>query len=202
MDRGTGKLISNPEVLVLIYNCGYKEISYYNNRYQKFESFHALNTKELDVLEKIFINDSLREEQIIPKEIYSYLDINNFSFIVKSKVMELPFLVNNSVKMIKIKLPDLFFRIKNNSLIVMVLKGNVLYDNPLPNTLDSNIICLGNADLSFERENVLSKKIEMIKDTYFNSSFTNYNKDDEALESWFNLKRINYKKLKKNGILH
>ena len=111
--------ITEPQRLVLIYQDGYVEIAKYIKSEEKFSHFETLNEKESETIRGLILKKEDKIFQEIPKEVDKYMDINNFSFIVKSHRRKLPFLKYTKEEKktyVDITLPDLYFLIKNNQI--------------------------------------------------------------------------------------
>ena len=187
---------SLPSRLIILYDNGYKEIAKYDYKNDKFNHFEIFNEYDNEILNHILLNKESLIRQVMTKEVVDYLDINNFSFLVKKHRRELPFSKyskDDKVTRVEITLPDLMFIINNNKIHCYVSRLGKLYYNPLPNITNDNI-CLGTADRSFEKKDILSEKIEKIKYTFFESTFS-HEINFDILQSWFDGKP-NYKLLR------
>lgn len=178
--------ITEPQRLVLIYQDGYVEIAKYIKSEEKFSHFETLNEKESETIRGLILKKEDKIFQEIPKEVDKYMDINNFSFIVKSHRRKLPFLKYTKEEKktyVDTTLPNLYFLIKNNQIYPYVSHRNKIYYNPLPNITADNL-CMGTADRSYIKEHILKKKIELIKSSFFESTFSHEIKFN-LLQSWF-----------------
>lgn len=187
---------SLPSRLIILYDNGYKEIAKYDYKNDKFNHFEIFNEDDNEILNHILLKKESLIRQVMTKEVVDYLDINNFSFLVKKHRRELPFSKyskDDKVTRVEITLPDLMFIINNNKIHCYVSRLGKLYYNPLPNITNDNI-CLGTADRSFEKKDILSEKIEKIKYTFFESTFS-HEINFDILQSWFDGKP-NYKLLR------
>jgi hypothetical protein len=196
---GKENISSNPASLIIIYTDGYSEVAKYSDTEKKFKEFKIITQDELEELKSI-IGINKNTEQLMPRNIVSYKDINNFSFIIKRGWQNLKFskFLNKETneyeyKEISTYLPDLYVKVVHNELYFLVKKNNKLYKNPLPNNFSNGSFCIGSADKSFITEQVLSEKVELIIRMYIDSIFS-HKVNHEVLDDWFNGK-INYKKL-------
>lgn len=196
---GKEKISTTPASLIIIYTDGYSEVAKYSDTERKFKEFKIITQDELEELKNIIgINKNL--EQLIPKNIVSYKDINNFSFTIKRGWQNLKFskFLNKETnkyeyKEINTLLPELYVKVIHNELYFLIKKKNKIYKNPLPNNFSNGSFCIGTADRSFVTEQILSKKVELIIRMYIDSIFS-HKVNHEILDDWFNGK-INYKKL-------
>lgn len=190
------ELIQKAETLILLYSQGYKEVAYMNENSKRFGPFEPLDNNEyksiLNKSNKVLLNDKLRK---IPKSIYAYNDFRNFSFIVKKCWRKMYYLDKEGQKTsVETYWPSLYFKIIDDSIFVFVHNKNVLYDNPLPNTIGNSTFCYGNIKLKHKSAEIIQEKIDAIIHEYYDTYFSFRFND---LEEWIK-GDFNYKKMKKN----
>lgn len=189
-------LITKPYKLVLVYTDGYMEIANYNQKDEKFSHFQPTSQNEQDALKEVLnINNNLHH--LIPPNLYTYKDINNFSFVLKKGWKTLRFLnIDNPNGTITVPInedgyseiptytPQLLFTLSNNILSIYVKCKDKIYSNPLPNNFWDGTFCIGTADREWETEQNLSLKIDKITRMYIDSVFS-HSVNHELLDSWF-----------------
>ena len=188
------ELIQRAETLILLYSQGYKEIAYMDENNNRFGPFEPLDDKEyksiINKSNKDLFKDKLRK---IPKSIYAYNDFRNFSFIVKMCWRKMYYLDSKGQKTsVETYWPSLYFKIEDDNIYVFVHNKNVLYDNPLPNTIGNSTFCYGNIQLKHKSCETIQEKIDAIIHEYYDTYFSyRYNDLDNWIEGDFNFKKMN-----------